>query len=117
MYNNPTDIGDRVRLFFHLHAFLKVWDPQCLDIVDLKSKPQVVRRLSLGSNLSKSTRRRPSAIASLVIETHTVRDEHDCAAMSRQSWLAHNAPYFPDSLFGDTKSTARLRDLFGYGLS
>jgi hypothetical protein len=104
-------------LFFHLHAFLKVCDPQCLEVVDLISKPRV-RRLSFGENPSKTHYRRPSAVASLVMETRAFRKENDCTinCCVRQSWLAHNTLYFPDSLFGGTKSTAavKLRGLFGY---
>ena len=89
---NEQNEDDRCKSFYHLHCFLKQYDPTCFELDKRKVK------VSRMEDKNKSTFRKD--ISTVVVE---------------QSALAHEVR-FPDELFR-THHCRRLRSMFGYAES
>ncbi len=85
--------SDRCKSFYHLHCFLKQYDPTCFELDKRKVK------VSRMEDKNKSSFRKD--ISTVVVE---------------QSVLAHEIR-FPDELFSSPQYCRKLRSMFGYAES
>ncbi|KAL7552042.1 hypothetical protein ACHAWF_015250 [Thalassiosira exigua] len=97
----PT-VSDRCQSFFHLHCFLKQWNPSAFKLDSRK-----VRVLRRGSSSKLEQKLKSSFLSS---------SEEQDSVVVEQSVLAHECPRFPDELFGgkESRSCQKLRAMFGY---
>mmetsp|Transcript_4116 Transcript_4116/g.9069 ORF Transcript_4116/g.9069 Transcript_4116/m.9069 type:complete len:1111 (+) Transcript_4116:67-3399(+) len=100
--NNQSSVAERCKSFYHLHCFLKQWDPSTFTLESRKIK--VSPRGGSTERIRKTSFRVAEDFDSVIVE---------------QSAFAHECPRFPDELFGGKESICckKLRAMFGYAQS
>ena len=97
--NGNLDVGERVRLFYHLYSFLMRWDRDSL-LIPYES-------LQDSNSIGKTI--------SLRLESSSESSEN-CQILQKISALAADFPDFPDDIFGGKEDPicCTVRQMFGF---